>query len=82
MDSCALRSERWQRPLNALYNITTFASSYNMTWKTLTPITAPPSNGNTFTFAEMSQWLREAGFKNPRALDVQSHSPLILATKP
>ena len=40
------------------------------------------TDGNTFTFAEMSQWLREAGFKNPRALDVQSHSPLILATKP
>jgi len=40
------------------------------------------TDGDTFTFAEMSQWLREAGFKNPRALDVQSHSPLILATKP
>ena len=40
------------------------------------------TEGDTFTFAEMSQWLRAAGFKNPRALDVQSHSPLILAKKP
>jgi ubiquinone/menaquinone biosynthesis C-methylase UbiE len=40
------------------------------------------TDGDTFTFAEMSQWLREAGFKNPRPLDVHSHSPLILATKP
>lgn len=40
------------------------------------------TEGDTFTFAEMSRWLREAGFKNPRALDVHSHSPLILATKP
>lgn len=40
------------------------------------------TDGNTYTFSEMSRWLREAGFKNPRALDVQSHSPLILATKP
>jgi len=40
------------------------------------------TDGDTFTFAEMSQWLREAGFKNPRTLDVHSHSPLILATKP
>jgi 3-hydroxy-5-methyl-1-naphthoate 3-O-methyltransferase len=40
------------------------------------------TDGDTYTFAEMSQWLREVGFKNPRALDVQSHSPLILARKP
>jgi ubiquinone/menaquinone biosynthesis C-methylase UbiE len=40
------------------------------------------TDGDTYTFAEMSQWLRDAGFKNPRALDVQSHSPLILARKP
>ncbi|HEY1490687.1 MAG TPA: methyltransferase [Verrucomicrobiae bacterium] len=38
--------------------------------------------GDTFTFAEMSQWLRAAGFKNPRQLDVGGASPLILATKP
>jgi len=40
------------------------------------------TDGDTFTFEEMSAWLREAGFKNPRTLDVHSHSPLILATKP
>ncbi|HEY3862547.1 MAG TPA: methyltransferase [Verrucomicrobiae bacterium] len=38
--------------------------------------------GDTFTFAEMSQWLRQAGFKNPRRLPVPSVSPLILADKP
>jgi ubiquinone/menaquinone biosynthesis C-methylase UbiE len=38
--------------------------------------------GDTFTFAEMSEWLREAGFVNPHQLDVQAVSPLILATKP
>jgi SAM-dependent methyltransferase len=38
--------------------------------------------GDTFTFAEMSAWLREAGFVNPRLLDVPAVSPLILATKP
>ena len=37
--------------------------------------------GDTFTFAEMSQWLRKAGFKNPRLLNVPSVSPLILADK-
>ncbi len=38
--------------------------------------------GDTFTFAEMSQWLREAGYKNPRLLKVPSVSPLVLADKP
>lgn len=38
--------------------------------------------GDTFTFAEMSQWLRNAGFRNPRQLDAGGVSPLILATKP
>lgn len=38
--------------------------------------------GDTFTFAEISAWLREAGFTNPRQLDAPSVSPLILATKP
>jgi cyclopropane fatty-acyl-phospholipid synthase-like methyltransferase len=37
--------------------------------------------GDTFTFAEMSTWLREAGFKNPRLLDVPAVSPLVLADK-
>jgi ubiquinone/menaquinone biosynthesis C-methylase UbiE len=39
-------------------------------------------DGDTFTFAEMSQWLRKAGFRNPRQLDAGGVSPLILATKP
>lgn len=38
--------------------------------------------GDTFTFAEISAWLREAGFVNPRQLDVKAASPLILANKP
>lgn len=37
--------------------------------------------GDTFTFAEMSEWLLEAGFKNPRLLEVPSVSPLVLADK-
>jgi cyclopropane fatty-acyl-phospholipid synthase-like methyltransferase len=37
--------------------------------------------GDTFSFAEMSQWLREAGFVNPRLLAVPAVSPLILADK-
>jgi ubiquinone/menaquinone biosynthesis C-methylase UbiE len=40
------------------------------------------SVGDTFTFAEISQWLREAGFQKPRQLDAGGVSPLILATKP
>jgi len=39
-------------------------------------------SGDTFTFAEMSDWLRAAGFERPRQLDVPAVSPLILATKP
>ena len=38
--------------------------------------------GDTFTFAEISAWLREAGFTNPRQFEGPSVSPLILATKP
>lgn len=38
--------------------------------------------GDTFTFGEMSQWLKKAGFKNPRLLNVPSVSPLVLADKP
>lgn len=38
--------------------------------------------GDTFTFAEMSRWLREAGFVNPRKFDSGGVSPLVLATKP
>lgn len=39
-------------------------------------------HGDTFTFAEMSKWLSDAGFTNPRTLDAPGPSPLILATKP
>jgi hypothetical protein len=38
--------------------------------------------GDTFTFGEISSWLRVAGFKNPRQLDVPGPSPLILADRP
>jgi 2-polyprenyl-3-methyl-5-hydroxy-6-metoxy-1,4-benzoquinol methylase len=38
--------------------------------------------GDVSTFAEMSEWLREAGFQNPRLLEVPAVSPLILADKP
>ena len=38
--------------------------------------------GDTFTFGEVSAWLREAGFVNPRQLDVPGPSPLILADRP
>ena len=37
--------------------------------------------GDTFTFSEISGWLKEAGFVNPRLLKVPAPSPLILATK-
>lgn len=39
-------------------------------------------NGDTFSFAELSTWLTEAGFTNLRRLDVPGPSPLVLAEKP
>jgi precorrin-6B methylase 2 len=39
-------------------------------------------NGDTFSFEEISSWLTEAGFTNPRTLDAPGPSPLVLATKP
>lgn len=39
-------------------------------------------NGDTYSFEEISAWLRDAGFTNPRTLDSPGPSPLILATKP
>lgn len=39
-------------------------------------------HGDTYTYAEISSWLREAGFANIRQLDAKTHSPLVLATKP
>jgi SAM-dependent methyltransferase len=38
--------------------------------------------GDTFTFAEMSSWLTDAGFERARKLDAPAVSPLILADKP
>lgn len=38
--------------------------------------------GDTFSFEEISGWLREAGFTKPRLLKVPAVSPLVLATKP
>ena len=38
--------------------------------------------GSTYTFAEMGTWLREAGYRNPRLLEVPAPSPLVLADKP
>jgi ubiquinone/menaquinone biosynthesis C-methylase UbiE len=38
--------------------------------------------GDTFSFEEISAWLREAGFTKPRLLKVPAVSPLVLATKP
>lgn len=39
------------------------------------------SEGDTFTFAEYDQWLREAGFRDTRRFLVPASSPLILATR-
>jgi SAM-dependent methyltransferase len=40
------------------------------------------TEGDTFTFREISSWLRETGFRNIRLLDAPAPSPLVLATKP
>ena len=39
-------------------------------------------SGSTYSFREITAWLGDAGFVNPRALDAPGPSPLILATKP
>jgi ubiquinone/menaquinone biosynthesis C-methylase UbiE len=38
--------------------------------------------GDTYSFEEISSWLTEAGFTNPRTLPAPGPSPLVLATKP
>lgn len=38
--------------------------------------------GNTYSFEEISEWLREAGFADARLLPAPGPSPLILASKP
>ncbi len=37
--------------------------------------------GATFTLAEYTMWLTEAGFAEIRTADIESHSPLIIASK-
>lgn len=39
-------------------------------------------DGDTYSFEEISKWLAEAGFTNPRLLEAPGPSPLVLATKP
>jgi ubiquinone/menaquinone biosynthesis C-methylase UbiE len=39
------------------------------------------SEGDTFTFAEYEGWLREAGFRDARLLEIPGPSPLVLATR-
>jgi ubiquinone/menaquinone biosynthesis C-methylase UbiE len=38
--------------------------------------------GNTYSFDEIGEWLKEAGFINARTLESPGPSPLILASKP
>ena len=38
--------------------------------------------GDTYSFEEISSWLRAAGFTNARTLEAPGPSPIILATKP
>lgn len=39
-------------------------------------------DGDTYTFGEYRNWLREAGFTGAEAYDThRSHSPVIIATK-
>lgn len=38
--------------------------------------------GDTYSFKEISGWLRDAGFRKPRLVEVPGPSPLVLATKP
>jgi len=39
-------------------------------------------NGDTFTFKQMSGWLKEIGFKKIKKISVPSPSPIVVATKP
>jgi ubiquinone/menaquinone biosynthesis C-methylase UbiE len=39
-------------------------------------------NGDTYSFEEISEWLKAAGFVDARTLDAPGPSPLVLATKP
>lgn len=37
--------------------------------------------GNTYTLAEYTEWLSDAGFKRVETADIQSHSPIIIGYK-
>jgi hypothetical protein len=40
-------------------------------------------DGDTFCFAEIAKWLKDAGFVNPRTIEeLACPSPLVVATKP
>jgi O-methyltransferase domain len=39
-------------------------------------------DGDVFSFEEISTWLKEAGFIDPRLLEAPGPSPLVLATRP
>ncbi|MBM3464986.1 MAG: methyltransferase domain-containing protein [Armatimonadetes bacterium] len=39
------------------------------------------TDGDTYTFAELSSWLKDAGFSKMEKTDVGFHSPLVVATK-
>ena len=39
------------------------------------------SEGDVFTMAQFKQWLKQAGFTSVKTVEVQSPSPLILATR-
>ena len=43
---------------------------------------AMTETGDTYPFGEISGWLKEAGFVNPRLLEVPAVSPLVLGTRP
>jgi len=38
--------------------------------------------GDTFTFAQMAEWLHEIGFEKMRQLEAPAISPILLGTKP
>jgi len=38
--------------------------------------------GDTFTFGQMTSWLREAGFVEARQFPIPAPSPILLAKKP
>lgn len=49
-------------------------------WKTFLQIVT--EEGDTYSFGEISGWLREVGFESARTLNAPGPSPLVLATNP